>query len=77
MKTSYRDVSAVLVNENLLKEARRGGKGQFNTNSIMELAFIVFLFLEPNLSGQGNVLVVRDHFTCFTNYFQQKANQDP
>ena len=46
--------------------------GHLQSQGPMELVCIDFLCLEPDLSGQGNVLVVTDHFTRYAQAFPTK-----
>lgn len=46
--------------------------GHLHSQGPMELVCIDFLCLEPNTSGQGNVLVVTDHFSRYTQAFPMK-----
>lgn len=51
--------------------------GQLQSHGPMDLVCVDFLCLEPDTSGQGNVLVVTDHFTCYAQAFptkDQRAN---
>lgn len=41
----------------------------------MELVCIDILCLEPDLSGQGNILVVTDHFTRYAQAFSTRDQQ--
>lgn len=46
--------------------------GHLHNQGPMELVFIELLCLEPNASGQGNVLVMTDHSTYYTQAFPKK-----
>ncbi|XP_068118921.1 uncharacterized protein [Hyperolius riggenbachi] len=52
--------------------SRAAPMGHLQSQSPMELVCMDFLCLEPDSSGQGNVLVVTDHFTRYAQAFPTK-----
>uniref|UniRef100_A0A8C5MQR9 Integrase catalytic domain-containing protein n=1 Tax=Leptobrachium leishanense TaxID=445787 RepID=A0A8C5MQR9_9ANUR len=52
--------------------ARAAPMGHLQSQGPMDLVCIDFLCLEPDTSGQGNILVVTDHFTRYAQAFPTK-----